>query len=99
MVRYGIFRGPVRDGGDIRFNRVHPAPAFLLRPAHAVALLALPVQPPSRLGARVPAVGLAAARAAAFLAAGLRAVLMTVIAARAENDLDAAPLAEEDPTL
>ena len=52
---------------------------------------------PSRF--RVPAVGLAAARAAAFLAAGLRAVLMTVIAACAENDLDAAPPAEENPTL
>ncbi|MCY4140671.1 MAG: hypothetical protein OXF56_20700 [Rhodobacteraceae bacterium] len=38
-------------------------------------------------------------RAAAFRTAGLRAILMTVIAARAENDLDAAPLAEENPTL
>ena len=88
MVRYGIFRGPVRDGGDIRF-----------RLAHAVALLALPVQPPSRLGVRMPAVGLAATLTAAFRAAGLRAVLVTVIAARAENDLDAAPLADENPTL
>lgn len=99
MVRYGIFRGPVRDGGDIRFRRAHPAPAFLLRLAHAVALLALPVQPPSRLGVRMPAVGLAATLTAAFRAAGLRAVLVTVIAARAENDLDAAPLADENPTL
>ncbi|MCY3598061.1 MAG: hypothetical protein OXG71_11580 [Rhodospirillales bacterium] len=99
MVRYGIFRRPGRDGDDIRFNRVHPAMAFLLRPAYPEALLALPVQPPSRLGARVPAVGLAATRAAAFRTAGLRAILMTVIAARAENDLDAAPLAEENPAL
>ena len=67
MVRYGIFRRPGRDGDDIRFNRVHPAMAFLLRPAYPEALLALPVQPPSRLGVRVPAVGLAATRAAAFV--------------------------------
>ena len=52
---------------------------------------------PSRLGVRVPAVGRAAEFAAAFPAAGLRAVPVTVIAARAENGLDAAPLADEDP--
>ena len=97
MVRCGICRSLLRDGEDFRFGREHPATPLLLRPAHPEALLALPVQPPSRLGVRVPAVGLAAALAAAFPAAGLRAVLMAVIAARTENGLDAAPLADEDP--
>ena len=98
MVRYGIFRCPVRNGGASRFRRASPALAFRLRPTHPEAPLALPVPPSARLGVRVPAVGLAAKRPAALPAAHLRAVLMTVIADRAENDLNATPLADEDPT-
>ena len=99
MVRYGIFRSPLRNGGDIRFNRVHPPPAFFLRLAPPETLLALPVLPAAGLGMRVPAVGHAVTLAATFLAAGLRTVLMTVIAARAENDLGVTPLAVENPAL
>ena len=99
MFRYGFFRGPFRDSGDNLFCRLHPALALLLCPAHPVALLALPVLLPALLGVRVQAVGRALAYAAAFPAAGLRAIMVTVIAAFTENDLVIALLAGEDATL